>query len=416
MKTLPIAGSSTYESIVVEALSYIFVVRERYDQTNGAEGAFVVAQNNSFGVDKGQPENFPIWEAMYDSLGQLGILSMGATANRDWDIDSVGDVPTAFTTDYMISVTNTTKFDMRNSSAAYGDTTIDLGAPGTTILSLGLNNTYRSSTGTSMATPHVTGAAALLMAAADSTFIANYKSNPSQGALLIKEYILNGVDTLPDLMGITVSGGRLNIYNSIMLMLSTPELTTNVDSVYIELPLNYVGTDTLIITNSGNDTLFYSIIINDQPDWFSLSQYNGNVFEGESDSIIMQFDSHSLDTGFYDCIMLIEGEDIEGKSIPVQMFVYDDVGIQNNIIESSVRVFPNPFKSSVAFSFDVVEIGEASVEIFDQFGKMVYNKKNIVTSGNVHFSWNNTETPKGIYFYRLSFRENLISSGKLVKM
>ncbi len=98
VRTLPIAGSSGNESTVVEALSYIYVVRERYDQTNGAEGAFVVADNCSFGVDKGQPENFPIWEAMYDSLGQLGILSMGATANRNWDIDSVGDVPTAFET------------------------------------------------------------------------------------------------------------------------------------------------------------------------------------------------------------------------------------------------------------------------------------------------------------------------------
>ena len=127
VKILPVAGSSSQESTVVEALSYVYVVRERYDQTDGQEGAFVVVDNCSFGVNEGQPEDYPIWEAMYDSLGNLGILSIGATANANWDIDEVGDIPTAFETPYMISVTNTTNKDEKNTGAAYGETTIDLG-------------------------------------------------------------------------------------------------------------------------------------------------------------------------------------------------------------------------------------------------------------------------------------------------
>ncbi|HHL57371.1 MAG TPA: hypothetical protein ENJ14_00300, partial [Bacteroidetes bacterium] len=59
VKILPVAASSTSESVVVEGLSYVYVVREQYDLSNGAEGAFVVADNCSFGVDHGQPENFP---------------------------------------------------------------------------------------------------------------------------------------------------------------------------------------------------------------------------------------------------------------------------------------------------------------------------------------------------------------------
>jgi len=87
VKVLPIAGSSTSEATVVKALSYIYTVRERYDTTNGQMGAFVVSQNNSFGVDKANPANYPIWEAMYDSLGRLGVMSCAATANAYWDID-----------------------------------------------------------------------------------------------------------------------------------------------------------------------------------------------------------------------------------------------------------------------------------------------------------------------------------------
>ncbi len=416
VKTLPIAGSSSNESTVVEALSYIYVVRERYDQTNGAEGAFVVADNCSFGVDKGQPENFPIWEAMYDSLGQLGILSMGATANRNWDIDSVGDVPTGFATDYMIAVTNTTKHDIKYTNAGYGSTTIDLGAPGTIIQSLGINNTYRNSSGTSMATPHVTGAAALILAAADSKFIADYKNNPAQGALMIKDFILEGIDQLSDLEGITVTGGRLNIFNSVKLMVDIPRLTTNFDSVNQEIPLNTIVTDTLIISNTGGGTLHYSIIINGEPAWFLLSQYEGDVIAGEPDTIIMQFDSHGIDTGNYNCSLYIDAEDFEEKSIPVEMYVYDNVGIQSINRASNVKVFPNPFSTVVEFEFNVAKAGETVIEIYDQYGNIIHLEKKLINSGPVKITWKNSTNYRGLYYYRLLVDESMISSGKIVKM
>ena len=415
VKTLPIAGESSYESIVVEALSYIYVVRERYDQTNGAEGAFVVAQNNSFGVDKGQPDQFPIWEAMYDSLGSLGILSMGATANRNWDIDSVGDVPTAFTTDFMISVTNTTNRDEQNPSSGYGITTIDLGAPGTMIWSLGLNNTYRSSTGTSMATPHVTGAVALLMAAADSAFIAEYKLDPASGALKIKEYILGGTDSLTALDGRTVTGGRLNLFNSLNLMLLVPSLSTNMDSLTVEMPLNYTQEEELIISNFGGDTLVYSIDIEDQPGWISLSQMEGVIPEGESDTILILLSTLDIDSGDYSCIINISGEDVDTKLLPVRLLAYDDTSIPEVVSVSDVLVFPNPFTTSVNFQYTASTNGISEIEIFDLNGRSVFKENKTVFMGIIEYYWEDKIGENNLFYFKISHNDQVVSIGKIIR-
>ena len=206
VKVMPVAGSSSNEATVVAAYAYVLEMRALYNETNGDFGAFVVATNSSFGVDLGQPEDYPIWCAMYDSLGEYGILSCAATANANWDIDVVGDVPTACPSDFMISVTNTTRNDLKNTGAAYGQNTIDLGAPGTTILSTYTGSSYTNLTGTSMATPMVTGAIGLLYAAADSSRIQLCKTDPYEGALQFRQLILEGVDSLPALNGITVTG------------------------------------------------------------------------------------------------------------------------------------------------------------------------------------------------------------------
>jgi len=216
-KIMPIRGSTSLESVAVEAYSYVHEMRSTWNETNGAEGAFVVTTNSSFGVNYGNPDNYPIWASMYDEMGEIGIISATATMNINADVDAVGDMPTSCDSEYMISVTNTTDADVKNGGAAYGLTTIDLGAPGTTIRSTNYNNGYSNKTGTSMATPHVAGAIAYLISAAPLSFLNNYLANPAEGALQIRDYILQGVDPLTDLEGETVTGGRLNIYNSLML-------------------------------------------------------------------------------------------------------------------------------------------------------------------------------------------------------
>ena len=417
VKILPVAGSSsTSEAIVVEALSYVYTVRETYDQTNGAKGAFVVADNCSFGVDKGNPANFPIWEAMYDSLGQLGVLSMGATANQPWDIDSVGDVPTAFATDYMVAVTNTTKLDQLYFSAGWGDTTIDLGAPGTIIMSCRVNNGYGNSSGTSMATPMVTGAAALILSAADSTFMINYKNQPAEGALLIKGFIMDGVKKLNSLLNITVSGGRLNVFNSINLLLNAPVLEVNKDSVKVAFQPNSTGQDSILLTNTGVQDLNYNISIPDQPGWISMNQSSGTLSTNEEESIILDFDTDGLDTGWYYCNLVVTGNSIFSKTIAVEMLVDPNVGTVEIAMKSgSVHVFPNPFSNKATFEIETQTKGAVLLEVFDQKGAVVFTKQQPVSSGVQQLSWENVHSSSGIYYYKISVNGKVLKAGKLVK-
>lgn len=215
-------GSKNFTSQVIDAYTYVIKQKQAWLESNGQEGANVVATNSSFGVDRGDCSSgeYPAWNEMYDAMGEVGIISAAATINGDQNVDEIGDVPTACSSDFIVAVTNTDKTGKKYRSAGYGKTHIDLGAPGTAILSTVLNAKVGEKTGTSMATPHVAGAVGFLHSVASRDFRRLAKESPAEAALVIKSVLMETATPQEDLVGKTVTGGRLNL-NDAAVAIST---------------------------------------------------------------------------------------------------------------------------------------------------------------------------------------------------
>ncbi len=216
VKVLPVVLKSFQTDEVLKAYQYVIDLKKQWIESNGEKGANIVATNSSFGIDYADCESgeYPAWNDFYNQMGKVGILSAAATANNNVNVDEEGDVPTGCSSPYIVTVTNTTKENRKFKSAGYGVKSVDLGAPGTNILSTVLGDETDEFTGTSMATPQVAGAVALLYSLAPDSFLTKYSESPGEAMLEIKDHLIEGVDPNPSLNGITVSGGKLNIQKS----------------------------------------------------------------------------------------------------------------------------------------------------------------------------------------------------------
>jgi len=207
------------EANVIAAYDYPYEMRVLFNESQGARGAFVVATNASWGIDLANPANYPIWCGFYDTLGEAGILNCGATANQQYNIDTQGDMPTGCSSPYMVSVTATNNQDVRTFSA-YGATTIDLAAPGDNVYLPSGSTGYNNTSGTSFASPCVAGAIALLYSAPCPDLMGQALVDPQGTADVILGHLYEGVDVVSNLVGETVTGGRLNTFNSLNLLMA----------------------------------------------------------------------------------------------------------------------------------------------------------------------------------------------------
>ncbi len=258
VKMMVVKGqSASNEASVIAAYTYPLTMRKIYNQTNGQEGAFVVVTNASWGVNGGNPANSPLWCALYDTLGQAGIINIGATSNSNVNVDVIGDLPTTCPSDYLIGVTMTNSADVRGGSG-YGPIHIDLAAPGSSVYLSTPGNNYTNTSGTSFATPCVAGSVALLYSTPCADFINFSKAYPDSAALKVRALILNNVDAITNLSTEVYTGGRLNINNSMLDLLNT----CNTNSCIAPFNLSYSNlTDTVVDIQWEGFSFDYSVFL-----------------------------------------------------------------------------------------------------------------------------------------------------------
>lgn len=141
-------------------------------------------------------------KALEDTIraaGEEGVLFVAAAGNDGTSNDSRPHYPSNYDLPNVISVAATDSNDALTSLSNYGTKTVHIAAPGREILSTWLNDQYREASGTSMATPYVSGVAALVLA-----------NEPTLSVEKLRERLLKSVDKCDALKDKVQSGGRLN--------------------------------------------------------------------------------------------------------------------------------------------------------------------------------------------------------------
>ena len=306
LKFLDNAGNGV-TSDAAEALHYVADLRRR--------GVNIKITNNSWG---GGGYSATFRETLAEN-SSLGILFMAAAGNETNNNDITPFYPASYNDSNIISIAATGDQDQRAVFSNFGTNTVHIGAPGVIIYSTFPGARYGYMSGTSMATPHVSGVAALL-----------WSLWPSARAEDIRDAILRGVDLIPSLAGKTITGGRLNarkavdalfrilhsprgnVFNSgsgyLIEFEVGPSILTDTNQVFI-----YWATDgttnfnTAACENLSNT--FFKALIPEQPEGTQISYW---IQAAATNGVVVRLPTHAPDSTFNFSVVPVIGLSVTG--------------------------------------------------------------------------------------------------------
>jgi subtilisin family serine protease/PKD repeat protein len=299
--------------------------------TAGAVGAVSYANMMGFPITSNSWGGGGFSQALFDAISaanDAGYLFIAAAGNSSVDTDFSPHYPSSYNLPNLISVAATDRNDNLSSFSNYGLNSVDLGAPGSSIYS-SVPTGYTYLSGTSMATPHVSGAAALL-----------WEFDPSLTHLEVKDKIMNLAEPIDSLQGKTVTGSRLNIYNFFDNDTVPPAVIDNLEAVdkthsSVTLQWTSVGDDFYAGTASRYDLRYSENPIINTTDFDSASELICEPMPSLSGTIeTFKVTGLQQNTTYYFALM-----------------VFDNVG--NGTLNSNLPVSETTLTATVVFSDDM---------------------------------------------------------------
>jgi subtilisin family serine protease/subtilase family serine protease len=211
LKFLDASGTGTIAD-AIDAMDFALQVKQIFSASGGAN--IRVLSNSWGGGDFSQ--------AFLDEINAAAaqdMLFVAAAGNNGLPNDLIPMYPASYSAPNVVAVAATTNTDARAGFSNYGAKTVHLGAPGVDILSSVRGGGYGFASGTSMATPHVSGAAALTLSYCPLT------------TSLVKSLLVDSVDPVPSMATTTISGGRLNVRRALQACSQPPAIPANVTAI-----------------------------------------------------------------------------------------------------------------------------------------------------------------------------------------